>query len=283
MRLDVLRRDMAARLGLAGISRPGLEADLLLADFLGLGRVALYSDPGRDVPEKDLEVLSDALRRREAHEPLEYILGKADFYGLPLSVGPGCPIPRPETELLVDISLLGAEKGTTFLDWGTGSGCIALALLHESPSWTGMAVDASPRALTWAWKNLREYGLLDRCLLLHSNSPDRTPVLPGTLDLMVSNPPYIPSRALSGLMPEVRDYEPRLALDGGEDGLDPYFPLIRAASRWLRSGGRLLMEIGDSLQAEVLSRATFPGMNFMEIFPDLEGRPRVLMWHAYRL
>lgn len=284
MRLDELRRETVARLGLAGISRPGLEADLLLADVLRISRVSLYSEPGRDIPDAELVDFLSRVRRREAHEPLEYILGKAEFYGLPLSVGPGCLIPRPETELLVDIALReGGEAGGTFLDWGTGSGCIALSLLHERPFWTGLAVEASPLALTWAWRNLKRYGLLERCLLIHADSPEMLAVSTGSLDLMVSNPPYIPSRELPGLMPEVRDYEPRLALDGGEAGLDPYYPLLGAASRWLRPGGCLLVEIGDSVQAEVLSGTSFPGMTFTETFPDLEGRPRVLMWHAYRL
>lgn len=282
MRIGSLRREVISRLAATGVSRPGLEADLLLADFLGVERAFLYAFPDREVPPVGLAAFDSLVKRREHHEPIEYILGKAEFYGLPLSVGPGCLIPRPETELLVELAL-GECRGGSFLDWGTGSGCLSVALLDSSPHWKGVAVDASPAALNWAWQNLREYGFLDRCLLLHANSPEMVPLTRESLDLVISNPPYIPTEIIPDLMPEVRDYEPKLALDGGEYGLLPYASLLCHSSRVLKNGGVLVIEIGDAYQAEVLSSRNIPGLHFQGVFNDLGGLPRALMWRAYRL
>lgn len=283
MRLGTLRRDVIARLNATGVSRPALEADILLTDYFGVDRVSIYADPDREVPGERLAFFESLVARRERHEPIEYILGKAEFFGLPFSVGPGCLIPRPETELLVELALQKCPLGGHFLDWGTGSGCLAVALLNSSPRWTGVAVDASPAALTWAWRNLRDYGFLDRCLLLHADSPEKI-LLPGEeLDLVISNPPYIPTELIPGLMPEVRDFEPVLALDGGDNGLSPYDSLLCHSSRVLKDGGVLVVEIGDSSQAKTLSEKDLPGLTFKGIFNDLEGRSRALMWRAYRL
>lgn len=283
MRIGFLRSEVIDRLRATGISRPVLEADLLLADFFSLDRSSLYANPDREVSREKLVVFDSLVRRRELHEPIEYILGKAEFFGLPLSVGPGCLIPRPETELLVELALRESGEELLFLDWGTGSGCLSVALLHENPHWKGVAVDASPAALAWAWRNLKNYGLLDRCLLLHADTPEKVPLPRGGVDLVISNPPYIPTGVLSDLMPEVRDYEPLLALDGGDEGLLPYASLTRHASNVLKQDGLLLVEIGDAHQAEVLSNSRFPGLLFSGVFNDLEGRPRGLMWRAYRL
>lgn len=282
MRIGLLRNKVVARLRAAGVSRPALEADMLLTAFLSVDRSSLYANPDREIPRERVAAFDSLVSRRERREPIEYILGKAEFFGLPLSVGPGCLIPRPETELLVELALQEGEEGF-FLDWGTGSGCLAVALLHEKPLWKGIAVDASPAALQWAWRNLRDHGFLDRCLLVHADSPEKVSLPPDGVDLVVSNPPYIPTGILPDLMPEVRDYEPALALDGGDDGLSPYGSLIRHSSRILKDGGLLIVEIGDAHQAEVLSSASFSGLHFRGIFDDIEGRPRALMWRAYRL
>ncbi len=283
MRLVELKREAVVRLSRVGVLRPALEADLFLTAAFLLDRVSLYRNPERDVTDSDVEAFRILIRRRENHEPVEYILGKAEFFGLPFSVGPGCLIPRPETELLVEIALEDREEERRFLDWGTGSGCIPVALLSERPFWSGVAVDASPHALTWAWRNFRQYGFLRHCLLVHADHPSVIPLEDQSLDLLISNPPYIPTGLIGDLMPEVKDYEPHVALDGGNNGVAPYFSLFEVAPRWLKPGGRLLVEIGEPTQAERLQTVQIPGLRHIKTCLDLEGRPRAMLWQVHKL
>ena len=169
---------------------------------------------------------------------------------------------RPETELVVEEALRHFVKGS-FLDWGTGSGCIAATILAERPLSRGVAIEVSPQAIEWAWKNLRRYNLLHRCLLWHSREMSDIPVPSQSLDLIISNPPYIPTAAIGRLMKEVAGYEPYVALDGGEDGLLYYKELLHVAPIWLKPGGMLVVELGDSSQGEVLANYKALGLRLI--------------------
>ena len=194
-----------------------------------------------------------------------------------LEVGPGVLVPRPETELLVDLALsLLPDDGFVFMDWGTGSGCIAASILLERPRAFGFLAERNPKALSCAWRNLRRLGLLGRALLIHSRTPGDLPV-GAECDLVVSNPPYIPTEAVGGLMRDVRDFEPRMALDGGADGMDCYRALFGAAPLWLKPGGLLLLEMGDAHQAERM-KGHSSKFDFLRSVLDFSAIPRCMAW-----
>ncbi len=261
----------------AGITSPLLEADIILSSLLCVTRAYLYTHPEEILPGTLQRSLSGILTRRKQREPLQYLLGLTEFYGYRIYVGHGCLIPRPETELLVEY---GLEKlgGDSFLDWGTGSGCISLAMLKEKPSAACISVDMSPLALSWAWKNIKSHCLIDRCLLWHSRSLLDIPVHDSSLDLIISNPPYIKSDVIQGLMPEVRIFEPRIALDGGPDGLSLYSELLRWSAKKIKRDAYIILEIGGADQAEILKNHNFPGLYLEDIIKDLSNIPRMLSW-----
>jgi len=194
-----------------------------------------------------------------------------------LEVGPGCLVPRPETEILVETAL-ELFRGGRFLDWGTGSGCVALAVLSERPASVGLMLERSPAALFWAWRNLSRSAFLDRALLWHGCSLESIPSSWVPLDLIVGNPPYIPSLEIDALMPDVRLYEPRQALDGGPDGLDDVKAILAGANHALRAGGWILLEIGGAIQAEILQNTPIEGLDLVQVKKDLSGTERILVW-----
>ena len=278
MKAAEARRRLVRALSAEGISSPGLEADLLLSFACSLAPSFILAQPDHRLAEEDARRLDLLAGRRLRREPLQYILGEWEFYGRTLATPPGVLIPRPETELLVEKALetLPAEGGF-FLDWGTGTGCIALSLLCERSALSGIAADCNPRAIATAWKNLGRYGLLSRCLAWHSRTPDDIPVAAGSLDMLVSNPPYIPTERLASLMEEVR-YEPLSALDGGIDGADCYRRLFIAGEWMLRSGGNLLFEAGDGEQIAYLADIAPDCFELDGIFEDFSKSPRVIAW-----
>ncbi|HOC81569.1 MAG: Release factor glutamine methyltransferase [Synergistetes bacterium ADurb.Bin155] len=276
MDLRELRKETAAILAEARVDSPRLEADLLIHHITGWERASLLAHPERLFPDGLFPVLAEALERRAAREPLQYITGVCEFMGRTFRVGPGCLVPRPETELLVLESSKYFREGT-FLDWGTGSGCIAASILLENPESRCVAVDGSPRAIAWAWRNFKERGLLGRCLLCHSPSFERIPMPPGGFGMIVSNPPYIPTGVIPGLMPEVSRYEPLCALDGGDDGSDHYRSLARWARTALAPGGALIVEMGSDEQAEELISVTRGAMTVLSVVRDLRGSTRVVV------
>jgi release factor glutamine methyltransferase len=226
--------------------------------------------------------LGALVARRAAHEPIAYITGTREFYGRPFAVTPAVLIPRPETELLVDAALtaLGpacasAVRPLHVADIGTGSGCLAVTLAVECPAAHVIATDLSERALAVARTNATSLGALDRVEFRHGTllaGPC------GALDLIVSNPPYVPDADRDGLPAEVRDYEPSGALFAGQDGLDVIREILRLAAPSLRPGGTLLVEIGAGQAAAVRGLvAAAPGLAFVEFQPDLQGIPRVLV------
>lgn len=239
------------------------ERRWLICHALGISTAELLAHPER----AEARPAQELLRRREAGEPLQYIMGEATFYGRDFRVGPGVLIPRLDTEVLIEaaLSLLPDERRPfTFLDWGTGSGCVAATLLLERPGAFALGADRSPAALECARGNLERYHLEGRARLLATQTPEDIDAR--GLDLVVSNPPYIPSGEIAGLQREVRDYEPRLALDGGPDGLDAYRALLRRAPKWLRPGGLLLLEAGDESQSAAMRALPHEGLRFLREF-----------------
>jgi len=250
---------------------------MILCSLLNISLAHLYANLEEKFPEAAKVSLSEILKRRMQHEPLQYIQGFTEFYGYHIAVGAGCLIPRPETELLVEHAMEGFCGGA-FLDWGTGSGCISVAILGESKSSTCFSVDVSAKALYWAWNNLKLHSLLSRSLLWHSYGLEDIPIYNGSLDLAVANPPYIPHGDMSCLMPEVRIFEPSVALDGGPDGLSAYYPFLKWVRHKLKLGARVLLEVGGTIQAEKLKGFLCPGLSFECVYRDFSNIPRVLCW-----
>ena len=277
MNLSEARRRAAERLRASGTEYPEREAEFLLAEAARIDRSFLAAHPFLPLEDSAARRLWEMTERRFGGEPLQYILGSWEFYGRSLDVAPGVLIPRPDTEILVEHALTFLPSSGRVLDWGTGSGCITLALLSERSDLTAVAVDANALAVSLTWRNLKLHGLLSRCFLWHSRTPQDIPAGDGEFDLVISNPPYIPFPLISGLPREVRK-EPLSALDGGEDGLLWYRALFGWAPAKLRKGGRLLFEIGDGEQGELLVQIAPSSMEFEGIFHDLSRKPRAASW-----
>jgi release factor glutamine methyltransferase len=267
------------RLEAVGIDSPVIDARLLVEAAADASRVDIVTDPYRALSQAQEDRLEDYVARRERREPVSHILGRKGFWKIMLSVTPDVLTPRPDTEVIVDHALRAFDEHRAFsvLDLGVGSGAILLSILAERPRAKGLGVDVSEEALAVARENAARLGLEKRVALLRG---DWTAGLDAeSFDLVVSNPPYIPSADIAGLDPEVRDHEPRLALDGGADGLDAYRLLAPEILRVLRPGGRFLVEIGhDQSQAvEPLFRAA-GGLNVATL-KDLSDRHRVVWGH----
>jgi release factor glutamine methyltransferase len=254
---------------------PGLDAQVLLAHILGVERAWVLSHPEAELDDFQERALAAAASRLEAGEPLPYILGKWEFYGLEFTLSPEVLIPRPETELLVDLALdwLKAHpKRRSAADIGTGSGCIAVTLANKVPDLQVVATDVSRPALQVAAENCIRHKVADRVSLLQSDLMDN---LEGRFDLICANLPYIPTTTLRHLA--VFGREPTSALDGGERGLDLIGRLLIQAPDRLTPEGLLLLEIEASqgVEAVDLARQAFPGGD-IQVLPDLAGRNRVL-------
>jgi len=262
-----------------GVDSPRLQAEWLLAHVLEVPRLQLYLQFERELTEVQTNSTRAAVRRRGQREPLQHILGTVVFCGLELRVGPEALIPRPETELLAETSLAWLQElppdQRHLLDFGTGSGCLAIALTTHCHEALACALDVSANALELARTNAVRHGVVDRIRFF---AGDGFAALPQAepFSLIVSNPPYIPSDELDGLEPEVRDHDPRNALDGGKDGLDFYRRLARESRPWLRKDGRLFLELGDN-QVEP-ARVLFESHSWIveSVTHDYSGRPRVL-------
>jgi release factor glutamine methyltransferase len=264
-----------ARLRAAGSATPELDARLLLQAAAGLSREAIILDPGRSVTGADLDRFLAFIARREESEPVSRILEEREFYGRAFRVTPATLDPRPDTETLIDAALALMPEGARLLDLGTGTGAIAVTLLAERPGAAGVATDVSPAALEVARGNARRHGVADRLQMVAGSW-----FLPvqGAFDMILSNPPYIPSADIEGLSPDVRNFDPRLALLGGVDGLDPYRAIASGAPSHLSAGGHVLVEIGAG-QAEAVA-AVFAGAGFTGAgrHQDLGGHVRCLVF-----
>jgi len=258
----------------AGIASPRLTIELLLAHVLQKKRLQLYLEFERELDAATLEVLRGLVKRRVAGEPLQYVIGEAEFCGLKLAVDRRVLIPRPETELLVEV--VAARQPATVVDVGTGSGCIALALAQRLPAAEITATDISPDALAVARANAARFNLKNFTRFL---TGDLLSVFADslTVDAIVSNPPYIASGELAQLPREVKDFEPAQALFAGVDGLEVIRRLVLDAKRWLSPTGFVALEIGAGQCAAVAELFGGAGYTVAQVEKDLQGHERVIV------
>jgi len=266
-----------------GVDRGRLDAELLLADALGVSRLDLYLQYDRPLAPEELDGFKQGLRRRGSREPLQYVMGTAAFRNLELKVDPRVLIPRPETEILVDEVMLAvpdllsdSASALTALDLGTGSGAIALALATEGPFRRVVATDPSAAALEVARENARVLALDDRVDFREGALFE--PLAEGeTFSVVVSNPPYVPTSEASDLEPEVLDWEPGDALFAGPDGLAVLEPLIHGVAQYLSPGGVLALEAATAQIARILDLiGDAPHLTGATVAKDLAGRDRVV-------
>ncbi|NUQ38718.1 MAG: peptide chain release factor N(5)-glutamine methyltransferase [Caldilineales bacterium] len=267
------------RLAAAGVDTPRLDAELLLAHILGRSRAGLLAHPEQILTPGQLARLHDLAARRAARQPLAYLTGSRWFFGREFAVTPAVLIPRPETELLVELALpwLAArgQTGASVVDVGVGSGAIIISLAAAAVGrFDFHACDLSPAALAVAQANAARHGVGDR---IHFHQGDLLAPLPGPVDLILANLPYVGEDERESLMPEVREHEPALALFSGPHGLHLIQRLLAQAPAYLRAGGCLLLEIGSGQAAAVaeLAGAAFPAAQ-ITCHPDLAGHDRVL-------
>ena len=267
-----------------GDEHPRLSAEWLLCNATGLSRVELYMSFDRPLMGAELDAMREGVRRRGAGEPLQYVTGEMPFRHIVLRCERGVLIPRPETEVLVDAALEALDErggeAPLALEIGTGTGCIALSLASEHEGLRVIATDLSLVAVRLATRNRDALGLAGVVDVVECDLADGVPEqLMGRFDLLVSNPPYIPSDVLRQEVPaEVKDHEPELALDGGPDGLNVFRRILALAPRVLASGGTLCLELfeGNVGQAAELVRA-HGGWEDVRVLEDLTHRPRVLV------
>lgn len=264
---------------LAGIDDAQVDARALIGHALHLDRARLISESGRTLEAREINAVSGLAARRLKREPVSRILGRREFWDLTLAVSPDVLVPRPETETVVEAALDFVARGgrrtaaLRILDIGTGSGALLLALLQELPNASGIGTDISPAAIAVARGNAEHNGLAARCAFVVCNIANG---VAGPFDLIVSNPPYIAHDEIATLMPEVRDYDPQLALDGGNDGLDAYRAIAAQAPGRLAPGGRLIVELGIGQEQAVAALFTQAGLIVSPARADLEGIPRAL-------
>ena len=266
------------------VENPRLNAELLLARSLSLSREGLYARLQNLIREEEKETVESLMKRRISGEPLQYILGHQEFWSIDFQVDSRALIPRPETELLVEQTLLilsekSFKKPPVVLEIGTGSGAVAVALAKEAKDIFVVASDISGDALRLAKENTASSGLLHRIKFVHGNLLDPFRLLRERepFDIILSNPPYIPFLEIEGLDKEVRDYEPIIALDGGEDGLSFYRDIISQAPLYLKKGGWLLLEIGQAQGGKVSEFIDKRGdFSPPQLLKDLSGLERVV-------
>jgi len=261
-----------------GVENARREAEWLLCESTGLDRVGLYLAFDKPLLDAELATYRALVVRRGKREPLQHILGSQEFDGLTFEVSPAVLIPRHDTEILLETALTRTPQARSILDIGTGSGCIAISLAHRLPLAQVTAVDLSPEALIVAIRNAASNNVSIDFL----QGSFFEPVANRRFDLIVSNPPYITTADLPELQPEVRDFEPHLALDGGLDGLDAYRTLTRAAPQYLNPGGWVLFEVGAGQAGDVSNLLAESGFDAIVTVPDYSGIKRVVggMWHG---
>ncbi len=268
-----------AALKRAGVEAYSLEARLLVSHAVGKSKEAFLRDLRLYTSTENEQKINALLQRRLAGEPLAYLIGEWEFYGLPIKVTPDVLIPRMDTEVLVETAvnaLVGRKMDARILDLCSGSGCIGCAISHELPAARLVMVDISDRALEVSKQNLR-LNRQNRTICLKADALAKPPMSIGTFDLIVSNPPYVPSFEILTLDSSVRDYEPLGALDGGEDGLMFYRAIVRNWKGVLRPGGQLMFEVGET-QADAVSDL-MRGAGFRDIatVEDTAGVRRVVI------
>ena len=270
--LQQIYREGKETLERAGIAEAELDAWYLLEYVTGISRASYYGDPGRVVTEEDLCRYRECIEKRAVHIPLQHITGEQEFMGLSFRVNDQVLIPRQDTETLVEEALKYAMPGMRVLDLCTGSGCILISLLHFCPGLTGVGSDISAEALKMARTNGQRLHVGDRAQWLCGDLFEK---VTGAFDLIVSNRPYIRSAEIEELQEEVRLYDPRIALDGAEDGLLFYRRIIEESKSYLKNGGRLLFEIGCDQGRDVAELLENAGYTEVSVKKDLAGLDRV--------
>ncbi|WP_297368683.1 peptide chain release factor N(5)-glutamine methyltransferase [Acidocella sp.] len=260
--------EITARLTAAGIEAPRREARLLLMHALSCTQAGLIAHD-----EVDQARYAPLLARRETHEPLAYITGHKEFWGLDFLVSPATLIPRPDTETLIEAVLDSGLEPATMLDLGTGTGCLLLAMLHERPHAFGVGIDLNPKAAALAAQNAARLGLGARAAFLAGSWAD---ALDARFDLILSNPPYIEHATIPSLMPDVAGFEPVLALDGGADGLTAYRAILKALPRLLAPAGLCVLELGAGQYPALAALAAAAGFA-TTVKPDLSGIDRAAL------
>jgi len=255
-----------------GVENARLEAEWLLCAALSLDRVGLYLNFDKPLQENELASFRSMVARRAKREPLQHILGSQEFMGLEFETTAAALIPRYDTEVLLSEALRVSPDAGSVLDIGTGSGCVAIVLAKNLPNAAVVSVDISPEALELAQRNAELNGV--KVDFRHGSLFG--PVPGGQFDLIVSNPPYIPAAHIAALQPEVRDYEPQAALDGGADGLDFYRQIIPAAPGYLHPGGWLLVEVGAGQSGAVTEMFAKNGFSAIFSAKDPGGIERVV-------
>ena len=262
-----------------GLATPRLDAEVLLAETLGIDRVGLYTHFDQPLKPEELARFKKLILRRLRREPIAYILGKREFWSLPFKVTPDVLIPRPETEILVSEALKTQAhldgRALRILEIGTGSGAISIALAKGLPIARVVATDLSAKALSVAEENALQNGVREQIHFLRGDLFQ--PLQKGErFDLVITNPPYIPREQFPSLMPEVRDFEPRIALDGGMNGLDFFQRALPMVGKFLDPGGWFLAEMGAGQDQEILKIAEkIPDLNSFDFVKDLAGIKRV--------
>lgn len=268
-----LLHEAVTELRASGVETPILDAEVMMSRALGCSRTAIIVHEEIQPPAPSIEQFHDWVERRSMREPLPYILGDREFYGLCFEVTPSVLIPRQETEFLVDaaVSFLRDRPAPVVADIGLGSGCIAVAIAKSVPDATVFGTEASPDALDVARRNAERLGVCEQTRFAHGDLFD--PLAGLEFDMIVSNPPYIPSSDIAGLQPEVLRYEPHQALDGGADGLDVYRRLVPEAAKYLKYDGALAVEvgIGESSAVECLFRSHgYQNVRAIKDYSDIE-------------
>ena len=277
--IATLRRTLAENFRRAGIESAAADARLLIAHALGIDAARMLTDGERALQPAEIAAIAALAERRLAHEPVARILGRKEFWSLDLRVTPAVLVPRPETETVVECALdFIAQAGSRMeplrlLDIGIGSGALLLAMLSELPNAIGVGSDISAAALAVARDNAGRLGFGPRTTFIASDGGN---VLTGPFDIILSNPPYIARGEIPSLPPEVRDFDPGLALDGGADGLDGYRMIAADARRLLAPGGRLIVELGAGQEAAVAALFTEAELRVAPARKDRAGIPRAL-------
>ncbi|MCW2244119.1 peptide chain release factor N(5)-glutamine methyltransferase [Azospirillum canadense] len=272
-----LRRAAESRLREAGVDTPDLDARLLIEHALTFTREDLLFKADTPIPDADAARVMALVERRAAHEPVGRILGHREFWTIDLALNPDTLEPRPDTETVVEAVLKAVPDPAAplrLLDLGTGTGCILLALLAELPRSSGVGVDLSPNAAAAAADNAARNGLAGRARFQAGNWGEG---LAGRFDVVVSNPPYIPSADIPTLAPEVREHDPLRALDGGADGLDAYRAIAAQLPGLLEPGGLAALEVGQGQADDVAGLLRAAGLEVRGVFSDLGGVERCVL------
>lgn len=281
-------KDAADKLHAAGIDSARLDARLLVAQAVGGAPTVVLTVRERELTAAQSTVLAALVRRREAREPMAHILGEREFWSLTFKVTADTLIPRGDSETLIEAALRDVPddgRGMRILDIGTGSGCLLLTLLHAWPGATGVGVDISAGALDVAVENARRLGLEGRAQFVLEDVfvPGALARLAGAplpgFTLVVSNPPYIPDEDVAGLDPDVRDYEPHLALKGGLDGLDAYRAILAGIGDILATTGKVCLEVGKGQHRDVIALADQQGLDVVGVNRDISSVERCIILH----